>query len=103
MPYLVERFNLMAKTPQLASKFPDGFPAAAAKFYYDTAQTSNPAAMSALLKVVPVTQIVYGTDYPFRTDANHVKGLKECGVFSADDLRLVERENILPLLPRFKG
>jgi 6-methylsalicylate decarboxylase len=103
MPYLVERFNLMAKTPQFASKFPDGFPAAAAKFYYDTAQTSNPAAMSALRKVVPVTQIVYGTDYPFRTEADHVKGLKDCGVFSADDLRLVERENILPLLPRFKG
>jgi hypothetical protein len=58
MPYLVERFNLMAKTPQFASKFPDGFTAAAAKFYYDTAQTSNPVAMSALRKVVPVTQIV---------------------------------------------
>ena len=40
---------------------------------------------------------------PFRTEADHFKGLKKCGVFSADDLRLVERENILSLLPRFKG
>src|SRR2546429_1684639 len=66
MPFLVERFTNMAKSPQLAPKFPDGFRGAAGKFYYDTAQASNPAAMSALSKVVPISQIVFGTDFPFR-------------------------------------
>jgi predicted TIM-barrel fold metal-dependent hydrolase len=103
MPFLVERFTLMAQSAQMAPKFPQGFVGAAAKFYYDTAQVSNAAAMSALRKVVPMSQIVFGTDYPFRTSAEHVKGLKECGVFSAQELRLINRDNAAPLLPRFKA
>ena len=99
----MERFVNMAKAPSLAPKFPQGFEGAAAKFYYDTAQVSNPAAMSALSKVVPISQIVFGTDYPFRTTADHVKGLQECGVFSARDLQLIDYQNAWPLLPRFKA
>jgi 6-methylsalicylate decarboxylase len=102
MPFLVERFTNMAKSPQLAAKFPQGFAGAASKFYYDTAQVSNPAAMSALSKVVPVSQIVFGTDYPARTLGEHVKGLQDCGVFNPQDLQAIERENALRLLPRFR-
>ena len=101
MPFLVERFVGMARSQQYASKFPEGYPAAASKFYYDTAQVANPAAMSALTKVIPVSQIVFGTDYPFRTAAEHVKGLKECGVFSVKDLQLID-QNALKFLPKFK-
>ena len=101
MPFLVERFVGMARSQQYASKFPEGYPAAASKFYYDTAQVANPAAMSALTKVIPVSQIVFGTDYPFRTAAEHVKGLKECGVFSVKDLQLID-QNALKFLPKFR-
>jgi predicted TIM-barrel fold metal-dependent hydrolase len=103
MPFLVERLVNMAKTGQYATQLPKGFLAEATKFYYDTAQASNPAAMSALRKVVPLSQIVFGTDYPFRTSLDHVKGLKECGVFSAQELRAVERENSLKFLPRHRA
>src|ERR1035441_50237 len=91
MPFLIERLVNLAKTPQYATQLPKGFLAEATKFYYDTAQASNPAAMSALRKVVPISQIVFGTDYPFRTSLDHVKGLKECGIFSAQELRAIER------------
>ncbi|HYR86128.1 MAG TPA: amidohydrolase family protein [Terriglobia bacterium] len=101
MPFLVERFAGMARSAQFAPKFPQGFGGAAAKFYYDTAQVANPAAMSALSKVVPVSQIVFGTDYPFRTPAEHVKGLKECGVFRPKDLQAID-QNALRLLPKFR-
>jgi len=67
MPFLKRATGDLAKTPQYATQLPKGFLAEAARFYYDTAQASNPAAMSALRKVVPVSQIVFGTDYPFRT------------------------------------
>ena len=97
MPFLVERLVNMAKTGQYATQLPKGFLAEATKFYYDTAQASNPAAMSALRKVVPLSQIVFGTDYPFRTSLDHVKGLKECGVFSAQELRAVERREQLEI------
>jgi len=103
MPFLIERFTNMARSRQFAAKFPDGFSGAANKFYYDTAQVSNPAAMSALTKVVRTPQIVFGTDYPARTLAEHVKGLKDCGVFSAQDLRAIHRENALALFPRFRA
>jgi predicted TIM-barrel fold metal-dependent hydrolase len=101
MPFLVERFTQMARSPQFAPKFPRGFSDAAGKFYYDTAQVANPAAMSALSKVVPISQIVFGTDFPFRTATDHVKGLKDCGVFSAKDLEAID-QNALTLLPRFR-
>jgi len=101
MPFLIERFANMAKSANLAPKFPQGFVGAAAKYFYDTAQVANPAAMSALSKVVPITSIVFGTDFPFRNSAEHVKGLKECGVFSEADLAKIDRTNVAPFLPRF--
>jgi 6-methylsalicylate decarboxylase len=103
MPFLVERFNGMARSPKYAAKFPQGFGGAAGKFYYDTAQVSNPPAMSALTKVVPISQILFGTDYPARTLTEHVKGLNECGVVSAADLSLIEHGNALALLPELKA
>ncbi len=103
MPFLIERFVNLAKGPQYAAQLPQGFLGAANKFYYDTAQTSNPAAMSALRKVVPVSQIVFGTDYPYRTQEEHVRGLQECGVFSPKELQAIARDNALKLLPRYSG
>jgi predicted TIM-barrel fold metal-dependent hydrolase len=102
MPFLIERFVNLAKGPAFASQLPQGFLAEATKLYYDTAQTANTAAMSALVKVVPVSQILFGTDFPFRTAADHVKGLDDCGVFTAKNLREIGRENAARLLPRYK-
>jgi predicted TIM-barrel fold metal-dependent hydrolase len=102
MPFLYERFANMASSAQNAKRFPQGFRGAAARYFYDTAQVANAPAMSALSKVVPVSQIVFGTDFPFRTASDHVKGLAECGVFSAADLRAIDRDNALAILPRFK-
>lgn len=52
---------------------------------------------SALIKPVSTTQIVFGTDYPYRNAAEHVKGLGE--VFGPGNLRLIDRENTLRILP----
>jgi predicted TIM-barrel fold metal-dependent hydrolase len=54
-----------------------------------------------LTRLVPVSQIVFGTDFPYRTGADHVKGLAGYG-FSAGDLRAIERDNAARLLPRVK-
>ena len=44
---------------------PDGIEAEFRRLYYDTANGTHPASMAALMKLVPSSQISYGTDYPY--------------------------------------
>ena len=71
------------------------------RFYYDTAGSANPVAMAALRALVPLSQILFGTDAPFFDGAPQVKGLQVSG-FSASELADVERNNALTLLGRRK-
>ena len=71
-------------------------------FYYDTAQAAFPIAMEPLAKLVSSSQILFGTDFPFRTSADHVKGLSECG-FTAAELAAIHRGNALGLIPQLAG
>ena len=66
------------------------------------AQAANLAAMAALSKVVPSSQIVLGTDFPYRTSLNHVKGLRDSGVFNEAELRMIEQDTPMSLLPRVR-
>jgi 6-methylsalicylate decarboxylase len=74
------------------------------KFYYDTAQAENPLALGALWKLVPVSQMLFGTDFPFGAGGaqEHVKRLQAAGVFNDAELRAVARENAVRLLPRLR-
>jgi hypothetical protein len=42
---------------------------------------------------------VFGTDYPFRTPIDHVRGLEGGGVFSAAELEGIYRQHVAKLLP----
>jgi 6-methylsalicylate decarboxylase len=101
MPFLIER---LVRHPLLEQKakaaVPEGTLAELTRFYYDTAQASNKAAMSALTAVIPPSQIVFGTDFPYRTGIDHVKGLRSAGVFTEAQIMDIERGNALKLLPR---
>jgi predicted TIM-barrel fold metal-dependent hydrolase len=77
------------------------------RFYYEVAQQTNVVALGALRRVVPISQIVFGTDYPASDSGgraspllDHAEGL--AGVFSGDELRAVERENALRLFPKYR-
>ncbi|HET6233537.1 MAG TPA: amidohydrolase family protein [Acetobacteraceae bacterium] len=67
------------------------------RFYYDTAQIANAVTLDALAKLVPTSQIVFGTDYPYRTAAEHVAGLAKA--FRGPTLGAIERDNALRILP----
>ena len=104
MPFLIERFDRIGSVnPGLAATIPNGFRAEAAKCFYDTAQSANDVSMGALRKVVPMSQIVFGTDFPFRTADDHVQRLIKGGVFNEVELAQIYRMNALPLLPRLKA
>jgi predicted TIM-barrel fold metal-dependent hydrolase len=72
------------------------------KFYYDTAGSTNPVTLGALRKMVPLSQILFGTDFPFINSSEQLKLLKESRVFTPRELEAVFSENIGKLLPRYK-
>jgi 6-methylsalicylate decarboxylase len=71
------------------------------RYYYDTAAISNTVTLGALAQLVPVSQIVYGTDFPYRTGEDHTKGVS--AHFKGADLSAVDRDNALRLFPRFRA
>jgi predicted TIM-barrel fold metal-dependent hydrolase len=75
------------------------------KFYYDTAQAFNPYTMPSFKKMVPASHVLFGTDYPLGggTAAIVAKGLADNGGFSASEMRAIDRDNALALLPRLRS
>ena len=92
--------DALAKTPEGASKIPNGVFYELERLYFDTAQSANPYAMGPLTRLVATTQICFGTDFPYRPIADNVSGLAGCGLFGPRDLEQVERANAARLLPR---
>ena len=58
---------------------------------------------SSLQQLVPATQILFGTDFPpGGTSAAVAKTIADLGLFSDADVRAIDRDNAVRLLPRFK-
>ena len=94
MPHLIERYDFIDRTGQSKQQAPEGFRAAIARFWYDVAQASNPVSTRALRSVVPMQRIVFGTDYPFRSSLEHVRGLEDGGVFSRAERAAIYHANV---------
>src|SRR3954451_7021956 len=77
--------------PKYKEMFPNGAMAELGKLNYDTANATSVPAMTALLKLTSVSNVTYGTDYPyFPTDQN--KDLQKLGL-SATDVQSIEHGN----------
>ena len=101
LPFLTGRFVRLAQQRKPAH-LPNGPLPEFRKFYYELAQGNTPGQIAALLKMVSVSQVMYGTDYPFRDGAEVNAGIADWG-FTPADLRAIERETALKLLPRIKA
>jgi 6-methylsalicylate decarboxylase len=97
MPFLIGRFVNLARSPRMAKRLPDGILPVLQRYYYETAQASNRGAMSSLRELVPASQVLFGTDYPYRGAEEQIASLAECG-FTGDDLRGIERTNAARLV-----
>jgi len=102
MPFLIGRFVGLARSPQFAGRMPNGILHELQRFYYDLAQASNPGATASLMKLVKISQVLFGTDYPYATAAQHVEGLAHCG-FGADEMRAIYYDNAARIIPRVRG
>ena len=98
VPYITSRLA------GAAQQLPKGLIYELQKFYYDTAQAFNPYTLPSFKKLVPTSHILFGTDFPLGggSGAAVSKGLIDNGGFSESELRGIDRENALELLPRLK-
>ena len=106
LPMILTRISGAANkmTPeQRGAIIPNGFEGEIQRQYYDVASVAtNPAGMAAVLKLFSTSHLLFGSDLPYWTVAAIVDGLNSMGLPS-QDLRAIQRENALTLLPRLKG
>jgi len=101
-PFLAGRID--GGSRNAADRMPAGFIAEAKKFFYDTAGAANRGAIASLLELVGTSQILFGTDFPpGGTNLAVAKAVADLGFFKAADLRAIERDNAVRLLPRLKA
>src|SRR5258706_8330079 len=79
---------------------PEGIEGELRRLHYDTANATFAPSMAALMKLVPISQITYGTDYPY-FGFGQVADLQKLGL-SAGDLDAIGHENATRLIPRLK-
>jgi predicted TIM-barrel fold metal-dependent hydrolase len=99
VPYITSRLSGVGQ-----QSLPKGVMYELQKFYYDTAQAFNPYTLPSFKKMVPASHILFGTDYPLGGGSAAIvaKGLMDNGGFSESELRAIDRDNALELLPRLK-
>lgn len=98
MPMVVERVVAMGFVDRsLLAKVPEGAAAALAKVYVDTASATEAPAMAALMKWLPESHILYGTDFPWGGVASSRAALARLGL-SPERLAAIENGNTAALL-----
>ena len=95
MPFLIER--ILGRT-EMASLTDPSRPNARLhqlrQFYYDTANANNIVSMTALKEVVGVSQIMFGTDFPYEgAVAQQAADLRATGAFNEEELQVVFGDN----------
>ena len=99
VPMLAGRINAFYTQRASASGIaPDGIEAEFRRLHYDTANATHPAAMAALMSLVPASQITYGSDYPY-FQLDQIKVLRGMGL-PADQMKAIESGNATRLIPR---
>ncbi len=100
MPFLIERILGRENMTSLTDPSrPNARLHQLRQFYYDTANANNSVALDALTAVVGVSQILFGTDFPYEGSvAEQAHDLKACGAFDARQLRSVGCDNARRLL-----
>jgi predicted TIM-barrel fold metal-dependent hydrolase len=98
-PFLLSRFQREEVERDRRDVLPNGLMYELRKFYYDTAQGHHEGALKALLALVPVSQVLYGTDFPF-WDGRRVSADLARGGLSAAQSKAIGRDNALRLFPQ---
>ena len=101
LPMLANRIaRLFPKN--LAAQAPNGVLYELRRHYYDTASASNPTSLSALMNLIPSSQILFGSDFPFLSAGDTASDLMHSGL-PAGTVEAIDRANAVRLFERLKG
>ena len=104
LPMLAHRLQgLLRARKDLAVHVPDGVAAELRKLHYDVVGVANPGSFAAVKYVAGISQLLFGTDYPFWAAEVTVKSVTSDLGLDAAGLRAIERDNALRLMPRLAG
>jgi predicted TIM-barrel fold metal-dependent hydrolase len=98
LPFLIGRLireQVVKKNPNM----PDGPMPIVQKYFYEIAQGNLPGQFAALLDLVPVSQLMFGSDFPFRDGAEASEGLAAYRGFSDADRASINFGTALKLMP----
>jgi predicted TIM-barrel fold metal-dependent hydrolase len=91
------------KAEEKMVKLPKGPQYELERQFYDVASVGlSPPGMAGVRKLLPTSQLLFGSDEPFLSSAQLGSSLQKLG-FSADELQAVLRNNALRLFPRFQS
>jgi predicted TIM-barrel fold metal-dependent hydrolase len=105
LPALVARIAAFANLPIIEPR-----PASEAevfetleRLYYDVALSAHPVPFAALRRIAPITQILFGSDWPFTPEAGvarNIHQLTQANGLSEPEARAIARENAERIFPR---
>jgi predicted TIM-barrel fold metal-dependent hydrolase len=99
MPMMAGRIEAFyGRQPELQRLVPNGVTGELRRLNYDTANATSAPSMAALLKFVPISQVTYGSDYPY-FGLDQMRDLERLGL-DASDLKAIGSGNAIRLIPR---
>lgn len=105
LPMLAHRIELLQKLfiEEDLKYLSDGVMSILQKLHYDVASSANDISLAALLKMVPVSQILFGSDFPFIPEIAVEKTIEGIGALglSQEDSEAIYHRNAERLFPRF--
>ena len=106
IPFLVNRIQTLEHTfgvgPGRLELSPEEVREGIASFYYDLTAATSEAQLYAILKLVPVSQLLMGFDFPLMPKSSFAPAIADVGrysAFSETDLRSISYENAFRLYP----
>jgi predicted TIM-barrel fold metal-dependent hydrolase len=100
-PIVQRMIRLATVDKAVLARMPEGPTADLKRLYFDTATSTAPENLGAMMLFSGSEKIVLGTDYPFLPVQATLPGLMKMG-FDATTLQRIERDNALALFPRLR-
>jgi 6-methylsalicylate decarboxylase len=105
MPYLAGRTAVLSRRNGAFRLNGDKLLPAMGRFFYDLTQSTNKATVAALRALVPLDQLLFGSDCPFAKEPQIRAALDELGRLGLgeEERRKIDCENAAALFPRLSG